>query len=349
MPADAPAHVIGVDPDRDSVTASVVEASTTAEVAAAAFTASRGGYVQLLEWADRHTSTEQRTWAIEGAGGYGAGLAGHLNDAGERVVEFGHPRTAATRDGAKTDALDARRAAREVLGQREPCIPRARGRREALRVLDTTRRGAQRARVAAICELKALLVTAPVDLRDQLRGLTTAALVAKCSALRPPQSPDEELAATKQALKSIARRIKTLTEETDQLEAAIRPLISAAAPQLLDQPGVGPITAAQIYIAWSHHGRCRNEAAFARLGGVAPLEASSGQTTRHRLNRRGDRNLNRALHTIAITRSRHCPHTQAYIAKRISEGKTTREARRCLKRYIARQLHRLLQHPPTTT
>ena len=183
MPADAPAHVIGVDPDRDSVTASVVEASTTAEVAAAAFTASRGGYVQLLEWADRHTSTEQRTWAIEGAGGYGAGLAGHLNDAGERVVEFGHPRSAATRDGAKTDALDARRAAREVLGQREPCIPRARGRREALRVLDTTRRGAQRARVAAICELKALLVTAPVDLRDQLRGLTTAALVAKCSAL----------------------------------------------------------------------------------------------------------------------------------------------------------------------
>ena len=240
MPADAPAHVIGVDPDRDSVTASVVEASTTEEVAAAAFAASRGGYVQLLEWADRHTSTEQRTWAIEGAGGYGAGLAGHLNDAGERVVEFGHPRSAATRDGAKTDTLDARRAAREVLGQREPCIPRARGRREALRVLDTTRRGAQRARVAAICELKALLVTAPVDLRDQLRGLTTAAMVAKCSALRPPQSPDEELAATKQALRSIARRIKTLTEETDQLEAAIRPLISAAAPSCSTSPASAP-------------------------------------------------------------------------------------------------------------
>ena len=331
MPADAPAHVIGVDPDRDSVTASVVEASTTAEVAAAAFTASRGGYVQLLEWADRHTSTEQRTWAIEGAGGYGAGLASHLNDAGERVVEFGHPRSAATRDGAKTDALDARRAAREVLGQREPCIPRA-------RVLDTTRPGAQRARVAAICELKALLVTAPVDLRDQLRGLTTAALVAKCSALRPPQSPDEELAATKQALRSIARRIKTLTEETDQLEAAIRPLISAAAPQLLDQPGVGPITAAQTYSTMLPPRRCV----------INHPKADTIPESSH-LNRRGDRNLNRALHTIAITRSRHCPHTQAYIAKRISEGKTTREARRCLKRYIARQLYRLLQHPPTTT
>ena len=109
MPADAPAHVIGVDPDRDSVTASVVEASTTAEVAAAAFTASRGGYVQLLEWADRHTSTEQRTWAIEGAGGYGAGLAGHLNDAGERVVEFGHPRSAATCPDSVTESLQVER------------------------------------------------------------------------------------------------------------------------------------------------------------------------------------------------------------------------------------------------
>ena len=212
----------------------------TAEVAAAAFTAGRGGYVQLLGWADRHTSTEQRTWAIEGARGHGAGLAGDLSDAGERVVEFGHPRSAATRDGAKTDALDARRAARQVLGRREPCIPRARGRREALRVLDTTRRGAQRARVAAICELKALLVTAPVDLRDQLRGLTTTAMVAKCSALRPPQSPGEELAATKQALRPIARRIKTLTEETDQFEAAIGPLISAAAPSCSTSPASAP-------------------------------------------------------------------------------------------------------------
>ena len=128
-----------------------------------------------------------------------------------------------------------------------------------------------------------------------------------------------------------------------------RPAHQRRRPQLLDQPGVGPITAAQIYIAWSHHGRCRNEAAFARLGAVAPLEASSAQTTRHRPNRRGDRNPNRALHTIAVTRSRHCPPTQAHITKRTSEGKTTREARRCLKRYIARQLYRLLQHPPTTT
>ena len=116
--------------------------------------------------------------------------------------------------------------------------------------------------------------------------------------------------------------------------------------RVLDQPGIGPITAAQVFIAWSHPGRCRNEAAFARLAGVAPLEASSGQHTRHRLNRRGDRNLNQAIHTIAITRTRHCPKTQVYIQKRISQGKTTREARRCLKRYIAHHLYRILENPP---
>ena len=258
-------------------------------------------------------------------------------------------RTAATSDGAKTDALDARRAAREVLGRPDLAVPRARGRREALRALESTRRGAQTARTAAINELKALIVSAPVDLRDQLRGLTTAAQVAKCAAFRLPAAPLDELTATKQALRSLARRIKTLTAEAADLQTSIRWLVEAVAPHLLDQPGVGPVTAAQIYIAWSHPGRCRNEAAFARLAGVAPLEASSGQNTRHRLNRRGDRQLNRALHTIAVTRSRYCPHTQAHIAKPTAEGKTPREAQRCLKRYIARQIYRLLQHPKINT
>ena len=242
-----------------------------------------------------------------------------------------------------------RRAAREVLGRPDLAVPRARGRREALRALESTRRGAQTARTAAINELKALIISAPVDLRDQLRGLTTAAQVAKCAALRLPAAPLDELTATKQALRSLAPRIKTLTAEAADLQTSIRGLVEAVAPHLLDQPGVGPITAAQIYIAWSHPGRCRNEAAFARLAGVAPLEASSGQNTRHRLNRRGDRQLNRALHTIAVTRSRYCPHTQAYIAKRTAEGKTPREAQRCLKRYIARQIYRLLQHPKINT
>ena len=262
------------------------------------------------------------------------------------MVEFNDPTP--TRDGAKTDALDARRAARQVLGRPWPSVPRARGDREALRVLETIRQGAQGARVSAINQLKALVVTAPIDLRDQLRGLSTAALVAKCSAFRILPASVNELTATKQAMRSVARRIRNLNNEIAELKTSIAELVTAVAPQLLNQFGIGPVTAAQVFIAWSHPGRCRNEAAFARLAGVAPLQASSGQHTRHRLSRYGDRQLNRAIHTIAITRARDCPKTRAYIAKRISQGKTTREARRCLKRYIARHLYRLLQNPPPT-
>ena len=176
-------HVIGIDPDRDWVTASVVDASTTAELASARFGTTSGGYAQMLEWANQHTSAE-RAWAVEGAGSYGTGAATYLGAAGEWVIEFNHPYP--TRDGAKTDALDARRAARQALGRR-PSVPRARGDREALRVLETTRQGAQTARIAAINALKALVVTAPVDLRDQLRSLTTTALITKCHKFRPSQ------------------------------------------------------------------------------------------------------------------------------------------------------------------
>lgn len=302
----------------------------------------RVGYERLVKWADEHTQATGRIWSVEGTGSYGAGVTAYLVVRGEQVTEFNNPTP--TADGAKTDTLDARRAARQTLGRRWPSTPRARGDREALRVLETTRKGAITARTSAINELKALLVTAPVD----LRALTTASLVAKCRRFRLGTAPISELTATKQAMRSAARRIHALTTEADQLQTTIAELVAAVAPQLLQQPGIGPITAAQIYIAWSHPGRCRNEAAFARLAGVAPLQASSGQHTRHRLNRRGDRHLNQALHTIAISRSRYCPKTRAYIAKRTSEGKTTRETRRCIKRYIARQLYRLLQNPPPT-
>ena len=313
-------HVIGIDPDRDRITASVVDTATTGEQATAVFETTQIGYDRLLKWADQHTQTTARVWSVEGTGSYGAGVTSHLTVRGEWVTEFNNPTP--TADGAKTDSLDARRAARQMLGRCWPSTPRARGEREALRVLETTRKGAQTARISAINELKALIVTAPVDLRDQLRGLTATALVAKCSAFRLRSGPINELTATKQALRSLARRIRALTAEITDLKASIAELVEGVAPHLLDQPGVGPITAAQVFIAWSHPGRCRNEAAFARLAGVAPLEASSGQRTRHRLNRRGDRQLNQAIHTIAITRTRHCPKTRAYIQKRISQGMT---------------------------
>jgi transposase len=133
-------------------------------------------------------------------------------------------------------------------------------------------------------------------------------------------------------------------------ETALEVLVEQAGPQLLDEFGIGTVIAAQIIVSWSHPGRCRNEAAFARLAGVAPIEATSGQTqNRHRLNRGGDRQLNRALHQVIITRTRTDEETKAYIAKRISEGKTKREARRCLKRYLSRHLYRILENPPNPT
>ena len=229
-------HVIGIDPDRDRVTASVVDTATTGEQASAVFETSGLGYKQLLKWVDQYTQAADRVWSVEGTGSYGAGVTSYLVACGELVTEFNDPTPSG--DGAKTDALDARRAARQALGRFRPSAPRVRGDREALRVLETTRRGAITARTSAINELKALLVTAPIDLRDQLRGLTTAALVAKCHRFRLTSAPANEHTATKQAMRSVARRINALTNEAAELRTTITELVKTVAPQLLDQPGV---------------------------------------------------------------------------------------------------------------
>ena len=343
-------HVIGVDPDRDRITAAVVCAKTQGELASRTFATTARGYGQALRWAKEHTSDGRRAWAIESTGSYGAGLAASLGEKSEFVIEFDHPSTRAAKDGAKSDPLDAARAARETLGRKTWSTPRSRGSREGLRTLIVARDSAKLARVAAINVLKALVVTAPVDVREDLRGLSLMQLVARCQRLRPDTATDAERAATKLALRSTANRVRQLTDECRDLEKAMLPLVRSMAPALLEEPGVGVLVAAQILISWSHPGRCRDEAAFARLGGVAPLEATSGQTqTRHRLSRGGDRQLNRALHTAVLTRVKHHPPTKAYLARRIAEGKTKREAMRCLKRYYARHLFRLLEATPMTT
>jgi len=155
-------------------------------------------------------------------------------------------------------------------------------------------------------------------------------------------TPDE--LAVRLVLRTLARRIEAATVEAGELEREILAHVRALAPQLLDEPGVGPIVAAQLLVSWSHHGSVRSEAAFARLAGVAPVPASSGQTTRHRLSRGGDRQLNRALHTVILHRRQHDPATKQYIARRVAEGKSRRDATRMLKRYLARHLYRLLQN-----
>jgi transposase len=166
-----------------------------------------------------------------------------------------------------------------------------------------------------------VIVTSPDRLRDELRGLPLGQLLDRCSRLRRTCAGADEVA-TRLVLRSLARRIQAATSEAGELEREIATHVLALAPVLLDEPGVGPIVAAQLIIAWSHPGRLRSEACFARLAGVAPVPASSGQTTRHRLSRGGDRQLNRALHTIALHRRQHDPATRDYIARRISEGKS---------------------------
>ncbi|HZE17057.1 MAG TPA: IS110 family transposase [Mycobacterium sp.] len=343
-------HVIGVDPDRDHITAAVVCSRTQGELASRVFATTARGYGQAIRWAKEHTAEGRRAWSVESTGSYGAGLAAALATKGEFVIEFDHPSTRPSKDGAKSDSLDAVRAAREILGRKTWATPRSRGTREGLRTLITARDSAKVARVAAINVLKALVVTAPADLREELRGRSLMELVARCQRLRPDTATDPEHAATKLSLRSTASRVRQLTDECRELEAAMIPLVRSMAPALLEEPGIGVLMAAQILVSWSHPGRCRDEAAFARLGGVAPLEATSGQTqTRHRLSRGGDRQLNRALHTVILARVKHHQATKDYVVRRVSEGKTKREAMRCLKRYYARHLFRLLEAAPMTS
>jgi transposase len=347
MLTEAVDHVIGVDPDRDRLTIAVIDAATTGVIARAVVGADPAGYRQALAFVAVHSSVDRRVWSIEGAGSYGAGLAQVAAAAGERVVGFDRPEGRAAKDGAKSDALDAVRAARELLGRDRWAQPRARGAREAIRVLSVCRDSAQRARTAAINELKALVVTCDPELREQLRHLSVTRLLTAIDQLHVPEG-DVELLGTIKAMRCLTRRITHLRHEVRDLEQELAVLIAQAAPQLLAEPGVGVVSAAQVLVSWSHPGRCRHEAAFARLAGTAPLEATSGQVqTRHRLSRGGDRALNRALHLVIVTRTRCHEPTRSYIARRVAEGKTPREARRCLKRYLARHLYRLLEHPPT--
>ena len=342
MLADELDYVVGVDTHRDQHMLAVVVAPTGAVVARRAVAANARGYAQALRYADEHAAGV-RVWAVEGAGHYGAGLARYLSARSETVLEAGRSPRGERRLQGKDDGLDATRAARVALGQ-ELASPRAGQHREALRLLLVARRSAVDVRREALVQLRSVIVTAPDRLREELRGLPTGRLLDRCSRLRRSTTATADELAVRLVLRTLARRINAATVEADELEREILAHVRALAPQLLDEPGVGPIVAAQLLVAWSHPGRVRSEAAFARLAGVAPLPASSGQTTRHRLSRGGDRQLNRALHTVILHRRQHDPATKEYIARRLAEGKSRRDATRLLKRYLARHLYRLLQN-----
>lgn len=312
------------------------------------------GYTRLVRWAEEFGVL--RCAGVEGTSSYGAGLARYLRCAGIAVAEVERPKRRHLRRNGKSDPIDAEAAARAVLAGETAGAPKsADGHVEMIRALRTARRSAVKARSQAANQLQALVVTAPEALRDRLRWLSTRRLVAAASRLRPgttlPETPE---AATKLALRSVARRHEALAEEIAELDVQLDRLVAQAAPELLALPAVGTDHAATLLIvAGDNPERLRSEASFASLCGVSPVEASSGKVVRHRLNRGGNRDANRALHMICMVRMGMDGRTKQYVARRTAEGKSKREILRCLKRYVAREVYRVLvvavEAPPLTT
>lgn len=341
MLAELVDHVIGVDTHKHTNTAAIVSATTAAVIETTTAGTDPEGYAGLLAVAERHGGL--RAWSIEGANSYGAGLARFLAERGEWVIELDRPSRPTRRHGAKSDPIDAVRAAREALSRGHLAEPRAEGERAALAVRLAARRLAVDSGTDAQRQIHGLVVAAPERLRSKLRGQTTPEMLKICSRLRVDSRWDITTRETAHVLRCLARRATNLAAEAKEHEKAILEIVRSWRPDILDNCGVGPIVAATVLCAWSHPGRIRSDAAFAMLAGTAPIPASSGMTVRHRLNRSGDRRLNQAIHTIVVTRTRVDPETKIYVERRRAEGKTDREIKRCLKRYVTRQLFRQLE------
>lgn len=295
------------------------------------------GYQRLLSWA---VVLGTPVFGVEGCGSYGAGLARFLEGEGVVVYECERPRRGERRRG-KNDLIDAALAARRLVSGDGLSVPRGGGQREQLRLLLLERRGAVRARTAALNQLSALVVTAPDPLRRQLAPLSKRRLVKKAARLR--SRPD----GTADVLRRIGRRAEHLSSEIAEIDQRLSILVAELAPQLLAECGVGAVCAAQLLVSSGDPGRMATEASFAALAGTSPIDASSGKQQRHRLNRGGDRQLNWALHVIALQRIHHHAQTAAYYHKLLAAGKTAQEARRCVKRALARHFYHRLQHDPT--
>ena len=335
----------GVDTHKQVHVAAAVDAAGRL-LGTAQFAADGCGYEQLVCWLGRWGDV--RRVGVEGTGSYGAGLARHLAAAGIEAVEVNRPNRQTRRRRGKTDIVDAEAAARAVLSGDAVGAPKsADGYVEAIRTLSIARRSAVKARTVAANQLNAVAVTVPERLRDRLRGLSTAGMVKVCSRWRPAAADDPAARAAKQAMRALATRYRSLTAETDGLDAELLALCEQANPALLGAVGVGAeVASALLVAAGDNPSRMRSEASFAALCGASPTQASSGSTIRHRLNRGGNRQANNALWRIATTRLRTDQRTIDYAQRRRTEGKTRREIIRCLKRHIAREIYRLLTDPP---
>jgi transposase len=306
------------------------------------FPVSPAGYGRLLGWLGGFGTVA--LVGIEGTGSYGAGLARHVTAAGIRVVEVDRSDRQDRRRQGKSDPLDAVSAARAAQSGRARGAPKGRdGAVEAIRALMVAKRSARSERVQTINQARALVLTGPDDLRARFARNTAAGLVSGLASLRP-RPGDVVGYATRIALRELGRRAEFLDAQLERLDELIAPLVAARAPGLLALHGIGPDTAALLLVAAGDHPeRLRSEAAWAHLCAVAPIPASSGKVTRHRLNPGGDRQANHALWRIVLTRMSAHPPTLIYVERRTKEGLSKKEIIRCLKRYVAREVYRHLR------
>jgi transposase len=342
--APAAEIVVGIDTHKDTHTAVALDA-LGARLGAMTAPVSRDGYRRIETWA--RSFGPVRAFGVEGTGSYGAGLSRALREAGHRVLEVNRPDRGARRRQGKDDTLDAEAAARAVLGGRATAEPKSgTGPVEMIRHLKVARDAAVKAKTQAMLTLKALIVSAPAELREQLEGVRgKLALIRHLAALRPGPMVSPT-ASAKAALKAIARRWLALREEIDGHDRDLGGLVSAAAPALTAARGVAAATAAEmLLLVGDNPERIRSEGALAKLCGACPIPASSGRTRRHRLNRGGNRQANAALHRVVVTRMRLHRPTIDYVGRRTREGKTKAEIMRCLKRYVAREIFGLLRKP----
>jgi len=278
-------------------------------------------------------------FGVEGTASYGVGISSHLRRGGHRVIEVNRPDRRERRMNGKSDALDAENAARAVLSGRATATPKtADGQVEMIRQIKIAKDTAVKARTQAMVTLKTLVITAPPELRERLDGLSRMALVERCAGLRPGPMTSP-LAAAKHVLRGLARRWQRLGLEINEHERHLTTLTKSVAPAMVAAFGIGPDTAAEMLIvAGDNVDRVRSEPAWAKLCGVCPIPASSGKTSRYRLNRGGHRQANAALYRTVIVRLRFHQPTIDYVARRTAEGKTKSEIIRCLKRYVAREV-----------
>ncbi|MEV6107116.1 IS110 family transposase [Streptomyces sp. NPDC051940] len=338
-----PANVLGVDTHKDFHVA-VVLSGLGVLLDGETFPATADGYRKLVAWASGFGPVGQA--GVEGTGSYGAGLTRWLRTQGVQVVEVNRPNRAMRRRRGKTDAVDAEAAARAVLAGHARVVPKLGvGPIEAIRVVKLTKDSASKARVQAINQLRNVLITAEAAVRDSLEGLSLSRLLTRCTDL------EGQGQAVTLTLARLARRIRYLDQEIRDANRQLATLVQAAAPELLQLAGIGPDSAAALLIAAGDNPqRLRSEASFAALCGVCPIEASSGKTRRHRLNRGGNRQANAALFRAVLSRLRWDPTTQEYVQRRITDGLSKREAIRCLKRYLARTVYKILiRHNPEPT